>query len=224
MTMFEVNQLRFAYSRRKFILDEINLHVEQGEIVGLWGGNGAGKSTLLKLCSGLLKPTSGSIRIDNEDVSTLNAHKKILFLGGNDTVPEYLTGKELIDTFSALYGQEIKQEDYDKLIRLFQLDNDDNQLIENYSHGMKKKIQLLAAVLLRRKLTILDETLNGLDEQAMDYMVGELAALSRDSAVVIASHDRRLLSKVSTRLVVLNNASIVYDGDVEAGLQALPTC
>ena len=149
---------------KKTILQDINLKIPRGKIIGLLGKNGAGKSTLIKLINDLLTSTSGEILINGENPG-VNSKKIIAYLPERTYLNKEMTIKQAINYFDEFY----QNFDSDKAIRLLKdLDLDINKKISKMSKGMQEKLQLVLVMSRDAELYILDEPLGGVDPATRD--------------------------------------------------------
>lgn len=204
--MLDIHNVSFGYEHRDKILQSVSLHVRQGKIIGLIGPNGSGKTTLINLVCDVLDLRKGNIAVLGLRHTSAEAKISIMHVGGNDDVPSFLTGWEYVSTLARLYGVRVDQSEVRRLFTLFGMEGAQNRLIDSYSHGMKKKTQLCCAFLLRCPLTIVDETLNGIDIDAW-YLCVEQFLRMRDKglSVLICSHDFALLEQITDEIVLLRN-------------------
>ncbi|MFJ4223907.1 ATP-binding cassette domain-containing protein [Microbacterium sp. NPDC089695] len=206
-----MSSLSFAYSKRAPVLRDVSFAVERGERVGLVGPNGSGKSTLIRLVADLLQIGDGGIRIAGRPHRDRTSREQLAYIASNDNLPQFLTGVEYIDLLHRLYHHRPDPARLDDLLSRYQLTSRAGDLIEDYSHGMRKKIQLVATLLLDRPLTVIDETLNGVDVDALFEFETDAGALDSSRALLLCSHDFRLLEAVCDRIIVLCHGEIVFD-------------
>lgn len=209
--LLEVSSVRFAYAKRATALSDVSLVVDRGEKVGLVGPNGSGKSTLIRLVADLLQIRDGSIRIAGRPHHLRASRESLAYIASNDYLPQFLTGREYIDLMHRLYRHHPDTDRTDELLSRYQMDARQFDLIEDYSHGMRKKIQLISALLLERPLTIIDETLNGVDVDALFEFETDASRIRESRGLLLCSHDFRLLETVCDRVVVLRRGEIAYD-------------
>ena len=168
--MIELKDLRKQYDR-VLAVDNLNLHIEAGEIFGFIGPNGAGKTTTIRMMGGLLRPSAGSIRIDGLSMAEapVEVKKRIGFIPDRPYLYEKLTGMEFLSFTAALYGVDEKAvaAQADDLLRMFALFNWRHELVESYSHGMKQRLIIAAALLHDPRVVIVDEPMVGLDPSAV---------------------------------------------------------
>lgn len=207
MSLVEVNGLTKKFG--KFTaLNDINMTIEEGEVYGFIGPNGAGKSTTIRILLGMLKATSGEVKIFGKDVWTdaVEIHKYTAYVPGDANLWPNLTGGEVIDIFLKMRGNGSKYK-RDELIERFNLDP--TKKCRAYSKGNRQKIALIAAFASEAQFYILDEPTSGLDplmERTFQQCV--LEAKSEGKSVLLSSH---ILSEVEK---LCNTISIIRDGRI----------
>ncbi|MEV6429491.1 ABC transporter ATP-binding protein [Nocardia sp. NPDC051463] len=212
MTLLDIRKVCYSYDGRVNVLDDVSLTIPEGEIVGLIGPNGSGKSTLIKTVFDLLRLQSGAISVGGNDHSSTAARSIAMYLSSNDYLPQFLTGREYIDTLGKLYGAAVDGEVLRDMFLRFSMAGRHNDLIEDYSHGMRKKTQLVSALLMRRPLTVIDETLNGIDIEALYLCEKEFRRFRDDgSSILLCTHDFALLERLADRTVFLDLGRVVAD-------------
>lgn len=205
-----IKNLSFSYNGKNLILNNLSLTLEYGSVLALVGPNGSGKSTLIKNIFDILQKESGRILINNVKNNKVKAKKNIMYMSDNNSIPDFLTGREYININMKMYDVNINKKDIDKYIARYALTDHIDSLIEGYSHGMKKKLQLITAFLLRRPLTIIDETLNGVDLEALYLAEEDISRLRFEGlSIILCSHDIPMLSRVADSVLVLVNGEIV---------------
>jgi ABC-2 type transport system ATP-binding protein len=219
MAMIEIENLTKRYDRI-LAVDHISLEVAQGEIFGFIGPNGAGKTTTIRMMGGVLLPTSGSIRIDGIPLaaSPVDAKKRIGFIPDRPYLYEKLTGREFMSFSADLYG--VTGLDFagrvDGLLRMFALFPWRHELIETYSHGMKQRLIIAAALLHDPKVIIVDEPMVGLDPAAVKMVKELLRQLAREGKTVFMStHTLSVAENVCDRIGVIHRGSMVALGTVD---------
>lgn len=209
--LLDVSAVSFAYTRRAPALRDVSLVVERGERVGLVGPNGSGKSTLIRLIADLLQLGHGSIRIDSRSHQDRASRESLAYVASNDYLPQFLTGREYVDLMHRLYRVRPDDARLDDLFARYQMEARQFDLIEDYSHGMRKKVQIISSLLLERPLTIIDETLNGVDVDSLYEFENDARLIGSDRGLLLCSHDFRLLEAVCDRIVVLCRGAIAFD-------------
>lgn len=212
MTVLEAHRLTFGYSPERTVLHDVDLRLDAGEVVGLIGPNGSGKSTLIRLLADLLHTRHGDIRVCGLDHRSRGAKTALMHLASNDYLPEFLTGLEYLRFMHSLYDEPLDVAAAETAFDRYQMTGRHQDLIEDYSHGMRKKTQLIAALLLRRPLTLIDETLNGIDIDATYTFERDIAELRMDGhGVLLCSHDFALLERCADRVVFLHHGVVLED-------------
>ncbi|MEU8658555.1 ABC transporter ATP-binding protein [Actinoplanes philippinensis] len=216
--VLSVTGVTFSYGLGNVALDNVGLQVEPGEIVGLVGPNGSGKSTLIKLIFDLLELKSGTIGVSGNDHRTHAAKQDALYLPSDDYLPEFLSGREYIELVTKLYGAaRPSPDDIESRFETFGMRGRSRDLIEDYSHGMRKKVQLMLAFLLRRPITVIDETLNGIDLDAVKACKMQMLEHREDGpAYLVCTHDFSFLEDVADRVLVLARGEMLECLDVPA--------
>lgn len=206
-----LKNITYSYGNKK-VLFEINFKLKEGEFLSIVGPNGSGKTTLIKIITDLLDIQNGSIKIDGNDHKNIQTKKNLMYLPSDDYLPEFLTGYEYILMMSDLYDEKINENKLQLLIHYYSMKNRIHELIENYSHGMKKKIQLISAFLLSPKLIIIDETLNGLDIESKEVSRLLLENYQEcGGTIILCTHDIKLVEELDSRVIILKEGVIKYD-------------
>src|SRR5690625_925279 len=207
--MLELNNIHFSYDKNTPVLSGLNLKVEQGDFLALIGPNGSGKTTLIKLICDLLKKQKGTIKLNGTDTHDLNAKKEILYLPSDDILPEFLTGREYIKLMLKMYSAVMDERKLSQLAKYYDFESALDVLIEEYSNGMKKNIQLIVSMLISPKVLIIDETLNGMDVESTEITKLLLSNFIRPEKIVIMCfHDLHLLEEVCNKVVILYGVKI----------------
>ena len=215
--MLKIEDVYFGYYAGTTTLNGVGFEVSAGEIVGLIGANGSGKSTLLNCVFDLLRLRGGSVTVNGFDHQSIDAKLSAVMLPSEDLLPEFLTGREYLDLLFRLYGQAVSEADVEALLDRLSMSGRSRDLIEDYSHGMRKKLQLASAILLERPLTVIDETMNGIDFEAIHICEREYRRM-RDNggAIVLCTHDFRFLERVADRVVLLSHGDVIHDDRLPA--------
>ena len=202
--LLEIQGLHKTYDK-KSALNDINLSLEPGHIIGLLGPNGSGKTTLIKIICGLLQPTSGSVLVDGNPVGP-KSKAIVSYLPDRTYLDESMTVGSAIDMFKYFY------DDFDEKRAeemLSSLNIDPQNKIKTLSKGTKEKVQLILVMSRRAKLYILDEPIAGVDPAARDYILRTIISNFEPSAsLIIATH---LISDVEP---VLDEAIFLQDGNI----------
>ncbi|MGO8677594.1 MAG: ABC transporter ATP-binding protein [Limisphaerales bacterium] len=204
-------------------VDAIHLQVEQGTFYGFLGPNGAGKSTTIKMLTGLLAPTSGTMRLLGEDLSDMEKSRQVkrrmgvvpenLSLFENLTAREYLT---FIGRMFLLPAPTIRERTAE-LLAMMDLEGEEKKLTLEYSHGMRKKLALAAALLPNPELLFLDEPFEGVDAVASRVLRDTLKrSVERGATVFLTSHVLEIVEKLCTHVGIIAQGRLVHQGAMEA--------
>lgn len=210
MTALNIQGLSFGYTKTHEVVKNLSFSVEFGKITGLIGPNGSGKSTLIRLAGDLLKPRAGTVRVNGAPNNTKEAKKNSILLASNDYLPEFLTGKEYLRFIHRMYGMDCDDLEVARLFTRYQMEHRWDDLIEDYSHGMRKKVQLIAALMVSRPLTMIDETPNGIDIEALYNFESDLHNLTRENrGVLLCTHDFAMLERNADFIVLMSHGEIL---------------
>lgn len=210
------------YFDEQCAVDKINLVVEQGAIYGFLGPNGAGKSTSIKMLTGILAPSSGGIKLlglnpwDNNDAIAIKQRTGVvpedLALFDNLTAMEYLT---FVGRMYQMDSETIRNRSAE-LLDLLQLVDVEKKLTVEYSHGMKKKLALAAAILPNPDLLFLDEPFEGVDA-VTSRVIRDLLSIyvGRGSTVFVTSHVLEIVERICTHVGIIANGQLVEQCSLE---------
>ncbi len=200
-------------------VDRLNLHILPGEIFGFIGPNGAGKTTTILMMAGLLEPTEGSVTIDGIDMAGQpeEAKRRIGLIPDRPFLYEKLTGMEFLMFTADLYGTNLENfsEKAEKYLSIFSLLDRAHELIEAYSHGMKQRLIMSAALLHDPRLIIVDEPMVGLDPKGIKIVRNLFRKLSSNGTTIFMStHTLKLAEDVCDRIGVINKGSLIATGTI----------
>ena len=208
-------------------VDAIDLAVPAGSFYGFLGPNGAGKSTTIKCLTGLLRPSGGSMRILGVDplADAVGVKRRIGVVPEDLALFDRLTAAETLDFVARVHGLDAatSRSRAGDLLGLMELHDAGNTLVVDFSHGMRKKLSLAAALLPAPRLLFLDEPFEGIDAVA-SRQIKELlhSFVARGGTVFLTSHILEIVERLSTHIGVIANGRIVAQGrieDVRAGAQ-----
>ncbi len=201
-------------------VSDVHLHVRPGEVFGFIGPNGAGKTTTIKMMAGILLPTKGSVFIDGVDMAEdpVRAKLKIGLIPDRPFLYEKLTAMEFMQFTAGLYNvgkQAFAGKSRELLARFSLLDRAD-ELIEAYSHGMKQRLIMCAALLHAPQLVIVDEPMVGLDPRGI-RMVKELfrSLAQNGTTVFMSTHTLRLAEEVCDRIAIIHKGRLIATGTLQ---------
>ena len=198
----------------------MSFSVDRGEILGLLGPNGSGKSTLMKIIVGILKPDAGNIQVLGADVAkdTTAVKKMIGFVPESPRLYEFLTGIEYLDFVADVHELDAasKQERITEFLKALDLEGRENELIHGYSQGMKQKLAIIAGLLHRPQLLVLDEPLNALDPRTA-RIVKDLVHKLRDDGVptIFSTHVLEIADAICDRIVIMYGGKILEEGTAQ---------
>ena len=215
--ILETQQLTKKY-RRRVIVDHLSLMVERGDVFGFLGRNGAGKSTTLRMALGLVRPTSGSVRVLGCDMSRqpLRALKRIGAIVEAPAFYENFSGRQNLQMFAAMSGGAERQRIED-VLEIVGLRDRAHDRVRVYSHGMRQRLGIAQALLPDPELIILDEPTDGLDPQGL-CEIRELICRLRDElrlTIVLSSHLLHEVEQVCNRVAIIDGGRLLYQGSVE---------
>jgi len=224
--LIEMRQLVKRYGE-KAAVDGVSLEVHGGEIFGFLGPNGAGKTTTIKVIVGLLQPTSGTVRVGGHDVQKepLQAKASSGYVPDEPHLYPKLTGRELLRFVGDLYGVTGEQVErrIDELLRLFDLTPAADDTIDSYSHGMRQKTALAAALVHDPKVLVLDEPTVGLDPKSARLIKDLLRQMAeRGAAVFLSTHILEIAENMCDRIGIINQGRLIASGTM-AELRSLGT-
>ncbi|HVA21942.1 MAG TPA: ABC transporter ATP-binding protein [Candidatus Micrarchaeia archaeon] len=202
-------------------VDGIDLVIARGEIVGLLGPNGAGKTTTLRMLSGLLHPSAGTARVAGTDIQRdpRRAKARLGYLDEEPIVYPNLTGREFLEFVCDLYGVPGGAERRDRvqrLLRLFELADKQDELIAGYSHGMRQKIGLASLLVHGPEVLLLDEPTNGLDPRSARRVKDLLQELSRRGVTtVLSTHILEIAEALCDRVAIMERGRIIAIGTLD---------
>jgi ABC-2 type transport system ATP-binding protein len=201
-------------------VDNVNLRVDAGQFFGFLGPNGAGKSTTIKMLTGLLAPTSGSIRILGVDLEANSADIKRQI----GVVPEgmalfgRLTADEYLQFVGRMYGLDraTTLSRTRELLEFMQLAGEQKKLIADFSHGMQKKLALAAAVIHGPRVLFLDEPFEGVDAVAAGTLKAMLLRMiARGATIFLTSHVLEIVERLCTHIAIIHRGQLVAQGSLD---------
>jgi ABC-2 type transport system ATP-binding protein len=217
--MLEIKNLTKRYGESTVnAVEDFSISLKAGEIYGFLGPNGAGKSTTIKSLVGIYPFQEGDILIDGVSIKTdpLAAKMKIGYVSDNHAVFERLTGCEYVNHIANLYKVDIKEaeERTKELLEIFKLEEAFHRPIKSYSHGMKQKISVIAALVHNPKLWVLDEPLTGLDPQSTYQLKKVMKQHAKEgNTVFFSSHILDVVENLCDRCCIIKGGKLqgVYD-------------
>ena len=218
--MIKAENLTMIYGKDFKSVDNLSFHVNQGEILGFVGPNGAGKTTVIKMLTGILKPKAGNAIINGYDIneSSLDAKRSIAYVADNPDILLQLKCIEYINFIADIYNvpEETRIERIDELSERFGIKDSLNKSMKDYSHGMRQKLMIIAALIHNPPAWILDEPMTGLDPNAayeLKQMMKEHAA--KGNSVLFSTHVLEVAEKLCDRILIINHGKDLFQGSID---------
>ena len=201
-------------------VDHLDLSVRKGELFAFLGPNGAGKTTTIKMLAGLLTPDSGSIHVWGLPMSreARQAKSHLAYVPDEPFLYEKLTAREFLDFVGQMYGMDarLRQERMDRLIRQLEMWPFLDKLTESYSHGMKQRTVLAAALLHSPRVLIIDEPLVGLDPKTVRTVKGLMREITASGgAVFMSTHTLEVAENIADRIGIIHRGRLIAVGTLD---------
>jgi ABC-2 type transport system ATP-binding protein len=205
---------------RLVAVDSLTLEIERGSVFGFLGRNGAGKTTTIRMMMGLLEPTSGTVILDGHDVRRQpEAAKAVVgYLPDRPFLYDKLTGAEFLRFVGGLYGMTVgdARGRADELLERFVLTAQGAELVETYSHGMKQRLALGAALIHRPRILVLDEPIVGLDPQGALELRRLLVRLADEGVTIfLSTHSLPVAEELCGRIGIIDRGRLVAVGSLD---------
>lgn len=218
--MIRIENVTKTYNSTIRAVDNLNLTVNNGEIVGFIGPNGAGKTTTLKMMTGILKPDCGSILINDFDMQKepLKAKQVIGYIADSPDMFLRLKGIEFMNLISDIYKvpTDVRKERIKTFATRFDLADVLDKPMQSYSHGMRQKMMVAAALVHDPEVWILDEPLTGLDPKsayALKQMMREHA--DAGNSVLFSTHVLEVAEKLCDKVIIINHGKSLFYGTLD---------
>ncbi len=218
--MIRIENVTKTYNSAVRAVDNLNLTVNNGEIVGFIGPNGAGKTTTLKMMTGILKPDCGTILINDYDMQKepLKAKQVIGYIADSPDMFLRLKGIEFMNLISDIYKvpTEVRKERIKTFATRFDLAEVLDKPMQSYSHGMRQKMMVAAALVHDPDVWILDEPLTGLDPKsayALKQMMREHA--DAGNSVLFSTHVLEVAEKLCDKVIIINHGQSLFYGTLD---------
>ena len=218
--MIEMKHVTKTYGKKAPAVDDLSIRVEDGEIVGFIGPNGAGKTTTIRMLTGILRPDQGEILINGLPMSpsALEAKRIIGYISDNPDMFIKLTGYEFIGFMADIYG--VSEEDRKKRTEYYAEQFGMTEVLgdrmQSYSHGMRQKAMIVAALVHDPQVWILDEPMIGLDPQSaynMKRMMREHA--DKGNSVLFSTHVLEVAEKLCDKVIIISHGRQRFYGTLE---------
>jgi len=215
--MLEINKVSKSYDKKKLAISEIDLVLEPGDLYGFVGPNGAGKTTLLKSIAGIIGFDSGSISMDGFTIAKnpLEFKKLMAYIPDHPDLYETLSGRQFIDFIADAFAVSIERRNelINRYAGVFEMADALNKPIATYSHGMKQKAALIAALVHEPKLILLDEPFVGLDPKAAFSLKQIFKEITAEGGIIFfSSHVLEVVEKLCNKIAIIKQGHIIADG------------
>ncbi|MBY9006123.1 MAG: ABC transporter ATP-binding protein [Candidatus Lokiarchaeota archaeon] len=216
-TAIQIDKLSMAYGDITAV-DNLNLKVDFGQIYGLLGPNGAGKTTTLRILNCILKPSSGNAKIHGFDIinQSDNVKENTGYLPETPALYEKLTPEEYLEFIGELYyvPRSLIKKRSNELLELFELDGRKEELIGNYSKGMKQKVNICATLISDPKILFLDEPTSNLDPASAKIVKDLIKSLVKDAnrTIFICTHLLNVAKELCDRIGIIDKGCLLTEG------------
>ena len=211
MSILESNSVTKSYNG-KIALNNVNLKLEPGRIIGLLGPNGSGKTTFIKLCAGLLTPTSGEITIAGEPVGP-ETKAKVAYLPERTYLSKWKKVSAILDFFEDMYDNFDKEMAY-KMLADLSIDPSDK--LKTMSKGTREKVQLVLVMSRKADIYLLDEPMGGVDPAARDYILNTIMSnYNPEGSILISTHLIYDVENILNDVVMIRQGNVVCYDSVE---------
>ncbi len=218
--MIEIKNVSKTYNGKKKVLNNVSFKIESGEIFAFIGHNGAGKTTMIKCIMGILDFEEGDILVDNKSIKEepLECKRIMAYVADNPDLYENMRAIDFINFICDMYevSEAIRRENTLKYAKMFEIEDKLNDDISSFSHGMKQKIALIAALAHNPKVLIMDEPFVGLDPKAVYDMKEIMRNMAKDGKTIFFStHILDVAEKLCDRVAIIKDGTIVKVGKMK---------
>ena len=218
--MIEIKNVSKTYNGKKKVLKDVNFKIESGEIFAFIGHNGAGKTTMIKSIVGILDFEEGDILIDNKSIKEepIECKKIMAYVPDNPDLYENMKAIDFINFICDMYetDKETREKNVKKYAKMFEMENNLNNEISSYSHGMKQKLAIISAMAHSPEVLIMDEPFVGLDPKAVFDMKNVLKEMCQDGKIVFFStHILDVAEKLCDKVAIIKKGKIVKVGTMK---------
>ena len=219
ISVLEIKNYSKSYNSGVYAVKDLSLTVSDGDIYAFVGHNGAGKTTTLKAIAGILDFTEGDILINGVSIKEnhIACLQQIAYIPDNPDLYEHLTGIGYINFIADIYG--VSESDRSKRIKEYSekldIEKDLGNIISSYSHGMKQKVAIIAALVHDPKILILDEPFVGLDPNASHALKEIMKDLcSKKRSIFFSTHVLEVAEKLCNKIAIINNGKLIKSGQM----------
>ena len=204
--MLTIHQLSKRFGQHT-VLDDLDFQADTNGVYLIVGTNGCGKTTFMNILANMLKADTGRVYCHQHTLGSKAYKESLFYIPSDFYLPEYLTGQEYLEMMLQHYPN--ANDDFaETLLDIFDLDNDRHHLLETYSFGMKKKIQLIAAIASGTDYVLADELFSGLDFDTVLIVQELLAHLQQERCFIIVSHDLNTLVAFPDHIYIMNKGKL----------------
>ena len=218
--MIEIKNVSKTYNGKKKVLKNISFKIEGGEMFAFIGHNGAGKTTMIKCIMGILDFEEGDILVDNKSIKEepLECKRIMAYVADNPDLYENMKAIDFINFICDMYevSEDIRRENTLKYAKMFEIEDKLNDDISSFSHGMKQKVALIAALAHNPKVLIMDEPFVGLDPKAVYDMKEIMRDMTKNGKTIFFStHILDVAEKLCDRVAIIKDGTIVKVGKMK---------
>lgn len=218
--MIKFKNVTKVYNRTIKAVNNVSFEVRGGEIVGFTGPNGSGKTTTIKMLTGILPPDKGEIKINGFDIkkNTIQAKSSIGYIADSPDMFLRLKGIEFLNFIADVYkvSDDDRKKRVNELAERFELTDALSSPMMSYSHGMRQKLMVIAALVHNPPVWILDEPMTGLDPKS-SYELKEMMRehAKKGNAVFFSTHVLEVAEKLCDKVIIIKKGNLLYDGTLE---------
>lgn len=217
--MIEIKKLHKFYGKKE-VLKGVNLTINDGDIYAFVGSNGAGKTTTIKAMLGILPFEEGDVLYDGKSIKDepLKIKQDLAYIPDNPDIYEHLTGLEYLSFIADMYetDSKTKNENIKKYSKLLEIDKKLNDRIGSYSHGMRQKIVIIAALVHNPKVIIMDEPFVGLDPLSTHTLKDLMKELTKEGKIIFFStHVLDVAEKLCNKIAIIKDGKILTEGTMK---------
>ena len=215
--MLTISHLTKTYKGGKKAVDNLSLTVEAGDLFGFIGHNGAGKTTTIRALCGALTYDSGTITIGGHDLETepVLCKRQLAYIPDNPELYDYMTGQQYLSFIADVFSlsAEKRRENTERFARELEIHSALPQLISSYSHGMKQKLALVAALIHEPRLLVMDEPFVGLDPKAAFALKNILSDMcQKGGAIFFSTHVLDVAEKICNKIGIIKDGKLLAAG------------
>lgn len=217
--MLKINNYTKIYGK-KIAVDNVSIHIKPGEIYGFIGHNGAGKTTTLKACAGILNFEQGDILIDGVSIKDkpMECKKKMAYIPDNPDLYGFLSGAAYLNFIADVYNvpKKLRTERIEAYATKYGIEEDLGTPINSYSHGMRQKIAIIAALIHEPKLILMDEPFVGLDPKASHTLKKQMREIcDNGGAIFFSTHVLEVAEKLCDKVAIIKGGKLIASGTME---------